>query len=420
MKHILKYTHAPVNGQLSYNLKEFHMRLQDLYAQQYQTSYGCLWACADTTMIQEIIYEAQSKQALNPALVFVIGIGGSYLGTKAVYEALCKTVKITVPLTFIDTFDAVDLSLALASIQKCAQQEQNVLVICVTKSGTTAETLVNFQIILNEVKMQYCDIWQELIVIISDSYSPITLWGHTHGCLTLSIPATIGGRFSVFTSVGLFPLAVAGIDIIQLCAGAQTYGERALATDTNTSMESALFVYEHYQKGIRIYDLFLFDKRLESVGKWYRQLLAESIGKERYDGTKVSIIPSVSIGTLELHSVAQLMLGAQPSMVTTFITVQHNENDIAIVHERDYFVQLKVPTTVHTLMNQAALATQKAYEMVGLSYDNIILPEVTPFYIGQLLQLYMMQVLYVAELTQVNPFDQPHVELYKTIMRQME
>ena len=419
MKHALEYTHPPTSGKSTDNLKEFHMRLQDLYAQKYQTAYGCLWASADTATIHEIMYEADSKKALQPEHVFVIGIGGSYLGTKAVYEALYKTVEITVPLTFVDTFDTVDLSFALKKIELSALQHKNVLVICITKSGATTETLINFHIILDTLKSHYCDTWQDLVVIVSDMHSPITSWAHTYKCLTLSIPTTIGGRFSVFTAVGLFPLAIAGIDIIQFSSGAQTYGERALVTDNNVSMQNALFLFEQYQKGVKIHDLFLFDKRLESVGKWYRQLLAESIGKERHDGTKVGIVPSVSIGTLELHSVAQLMLGAQPLVFTTFITVQHNKNDIAIVVDKNSLLQSKISTTVQTLMNQAALATQKAYDMVGLSYDTIVLPEVTPFYIGQLLQLYMMQVLYLAELTQVNPFNQPHVELYKTIMRQM-
>lgn len=419
LQEAVQYTNVCVQNGSQHELKEFHVRLQELYNQKYYTPYGCLWSCADEHMIQDILCEVRLKQELNPITVFVIGIGGSYLGTKAVYEALRNTPHMQVPLIFIDTFDVYDLRNAVRIIEQSAQSQKNVLIICVTKSGTTTETIVNFQIIIDAMQKNYSDQWHELVVIISDQLSSLTTWAHEHSCLALPIPPTVGGRFSVFTAVGLFPLALAGVDITQLCAGAREYQEKILQNDTNTSMKSARFVYEQYQKGTFIYDLFLFDKRLESVGKWYRQLLAESIGKERQDGIKVTLVPTVSIGTLELHSVAQLMLGAQPPMVTTFITVQSVKDDIAIVKSDNLLVKNTQNTTVHRLMNHAAVATQKAYEMVGLSYDVIMLPEITPYYIGQLLQVYMVQVLYLAELMSVNPFDQPHVELYKTIMRQL-
>ena len=419
MKQQLRYTDIQLSIKSYDMLKDFHLHLQNVYAQHYQTAYGCLWAPADITTIQHILYEASVKQQLSPEVIFVVGIGGSYLGTKAVYDALQLTVPIKVPIIFIDTFDPLDLLHAKEIIQHHAHQQKNVLVICATKSGTTLETVVNFQVLLDIMKTVYVHRWQELVVVISDVNSSLTAWAHEHGCLALSIPSLVGGRFSVFSAVGLFPLAVAGIDIMQLCTGAREYTERAFTQANHTSVQSAQCIYQQYQQGITIYDLFLFDKRLESIGKWYRQLFAESLGKEQEDGNKIKLVPTVSIGTLELHSVAQLMLGAQPPVITTFIMVDHIKNDIRVKSDGNFYSPGH-DTTVHTLMNRAAMATQKAYEVVGLSYDVLRLPEVTPYYIGQLLQLYMMQVLYLSQLMQVNPFDQPHVELYKTIMRQME
>lgn len=409
MEQLLHYKSVTTEILSSHVLYDFHQQLLSWYNEQYQTPYGCLWASSDTNSIEEILVCANEKRALEPAIVIVIGIGGSYLGTKAVYEALSGYSDYSVPLVFIDTFNVGNLLKIKKDIAQYATQKKNVLLVVVTKSGTTTETVTNFEVILESMQNHYPQRWQELVVVISDAHSQLSSWGRDNTCLTLSIPSAIGGRYSVFTAVGLFPLAVIGIDIKALCKGASDYTSTAFQSCDNLSIKSAQFVYEQYQNGSYMYDLFLFDTRLESLGKWYRQLLAESLGKERDDGSKVTLVPSVSIGTLELHSVAQLMLGAQPNIVTTFIMVHHVEDDIV----------LKNNATVHTLMNRAGMATQKAYELVGLHYDVITIPELTPLYVGQLLQMYMMQVLYLAQLTHVNPFNQPHVELYKSIMNSM-
>lgn len=420
MEQFLSYAPSQIKNSIPITgLQKFHEELKELYSKRYQTAYGCLWACADNKTINDIVQEAEHKKALSPVAIIVIGIGGSYLGTKAVYEALYEYTDPHCPLLFVDTFDIKALHNAKEQIKKAALHQQNVMVIVVTKSGSTSETLVNFQVLWDSMQQAYPSSWNELIVIISDKNSHLTQWGQEKGCVTLSIPSLVGGRYSVFTAVGLFPLAMIGVDITELCAGAEQYTQQALLNNDNTSLTNAHFVYEHYEEGKHVYDLFLFDSNLESLGKWYRQLLAESLGKENKKNEKVTLIPSVSIGTLELHSVAQLMLGATPPVCTTFVTVQEIKNDIHLKKVADDFFKYEF-TSVHTLMNQAAYATQKAYELVGLPYDIIMLPSVTPYYIGQFLQLYMMQVLYLAYLVEVNPFDQPHVEIYKTFMQRSE
>jgi glucose-6-phosphate isomerase len=273
--------------------------------------------------------------------------------------------------------------------------------------------------VIEVLKRYYPSIWNDLVVVISDKDSVLTQWGNNNRCLTLAIPTLVGGRFSVFTAVGLFPLALVGIDIIELCTGAASYTEHALVSPDAISYKNAVFVYYWYSQGYQIYDLFLFDKRLESWGKWYRQLLAESLGKENSTHDAMTLVPTVSIGTLELHSVAQLMLGARPRIVTTFITVEKIEQDKKLPAVIESFMSEHLKSTVHELMNQGALATQKAYSVVSLPYDSITLPALTSFYVGQLVQLYIIQVLCIAELSAVNPFDQPHVELYKSFMRHL-
>lgn len=386
----------------------FHSVLVNEYDKKYTTEYGCLYAASDVHAIEDIIQKAEEKLHVLPTHIIVIGIGGSYAGTKAIYDALSHEIKR--PLIFVDTFDEYELHCLIKQIQQAASRNENILCVVVSKSGTTLETIVNFEVMREVFQVSYPDNWKELLVIISDETSPLTEWADKHNCMALSIPSLIGGRFSVFTAVGLFPLALCGIDVRLLCDGASSYMKYALNDPNNMSWKSAAFLHEHYNNGCIVYDMFLFHKRLESLGKWYRQLCAESLGKKRADENKMKLLPTVSIGTTDLHSVTQLMLGAQPSVVTTFVTVQSSPQGYEVKHHGIH---------LSDSMNKAAYATQKAYELVGLPYDIIILPELTPYYIGQFMQIYMVQVLYMAQMCEVNPFDQPHVELYKNIMRQL-
>ena len=161
-----------------------------------------------------------------------------------------------------------------------------------------------------------------------------------------------------------------------------------------------------------IHDTFLFSLDLESLGKWYRQLMGESIGKE-YDqqGNRVfiGITPTVSLGTIDLHSVAQLYLGGPKDKYTTFVTIE-NESEIITIPGTAVLMPGK---NIKAVMDAFVEGTQRAYFNNGRPFSTITLPYKNAYYLGQYMQFKMVEMMYLGYLLQVNPFDQPNVELYK-------
>ncbi len=157
----------------------------------------------------------------------------------------------------------------------------------------------------------------------------------------LEIPKKVGGRYSVFSPVGLFPLGLLGVNIDQLLKGAYDMKSRCLDTNLlkNPAVISATLIYLHYKKGKNIHDLFLVGNDLESVGKWYRQLMGESIGKEfNKDKKRVfeGITPTVSLVSVDLHSMAQIYLGGPYDKFTTFVNVKQNNSDVVVPDIDEY------------------------------------------------------------------------------------
>jgi glucose-6-phosphate isomerase len=236
----------------------------------------------------------------------------------------------------------------------------------------------------------------------------------------LEIPKKVGGRFSVFSSVGLFPLGMLGINIEQLINGAQLMKEKCLSHDLNHNPAalSASLIYQHKVNGKHIHDLFLFSTDLESIGKWYRQLMGESIGKEfnnKQNQVFEGITPTVSIGSIDLHSMAQLYLGGPYDKFTTFVRVKSRKEKITIPNNVDYsrLVTGIQGKSLHNIMDAILLGVQRAFQKGKRPFVEIVLPNKSEFYVGQLLQMKMMEMMYLGYLLDVNPFDQPNVESYK-------
>ncbi len=236
----------------------------------------------------------------------------------------------------------------------------------------------------------------------------------------LEIPKKVGGRFSVFSSVGLFPLGLIGINFDELLSGARLLRDKCLTSEVinNPAALSACLIYIHYKKGMNIHDMFLFSPDLESIGKWYRQLMGESIGKEfNREQKKVfcGITPTVSIGSTDLHSMAQLYLGGPYDKFTTFIRVLKNKESVKIPDFPDYskLVDNIQNIQLSKIMNAILDGVQIAFKKGERPFAEIYLPDKSPSSIGQLLQMKMMEMMYLGFLMNVNPFDQPNVDDYK-------
>ncbi len=353
-------------------------------------------------------------------MVVVVGIGGSNLGTQAVYEALESHASI--PLYFADTVDSERMAGLLAQVARVLAEGKKVLIVGISKSGSTTETIANFECFLAVLKHHDPHTYHEQVVIITDEGSPFWQLGMSKQYDLLAIPAQVGGRFSVMSAVGLFPLGLVGIDITQLCRGAHMITRMCLwGSDTNPAALFAGTLAWHYAQGIRIADLFLFNTGLESLGKWQRQLMGESLGKPAGAGTPQGITPTVSMGSTDLHSVGQLYLGGPNDRVTTFVWIETEDARVTIPHmpEFDALVPHIQGKSLYAIMRAIFEGTQKAYANLNRPFMTIRMPEKNAFYIGQFMQMQMIATVYLGGLMGVNSFDQPQVELYKQKTREI-
>lgn len=388
----------------------------------YEQLEASINAPSDEKIVKVINKTIKQKVSDKLKYIIVIGIGGSNLGTMAIYEAL-KKVKRSSPLKeilFIDTPDDLDLEYLLSKVEQNITDKEELLICSISKSGGTAETITNTEIVYSYFERIYPNI-SERLVVVSNEGSKYWKAAQEKNITTLPIPELVGGRYSVFTPVGLFPLAAAGVDIKKLLLGAKEVSEGALAKSVtkNNAAVSAIILYRQYKKDRYIHDTFLFHKQLESLGKWYRQLLAESIGKEKNKHEKVvhiGITPTVSIGSTDLHSVGQLYLGGPKDKITTFVSALKVQSFLFSVPKNRLFPNL-VPMvsnlSAHKLIGAIMQGTKIAYKKKRLPYMEITFDDITEKSIGSFMQFKMFEVMYLGHLLNLHTFDQPNVENYK-------
>ncbi len=386
----------------------------------YSTEYASINLPFDESLLHEVKRIIAEKRKLSIDSLVVIGIGGSNLGTIAIHQSinglLYNEQKPPIKLYFADSVDPTYTAQLITTLEEQFQREKNILLNIVTKSGSTTETIANAQVFIEALK-EYTSHYQDYIVITTDKNSPLDLWAQKEKIATLHIPKNVGGRYSVFSSVGLFPLGMIGIDIDQLQTGAQAAVKESLTTTDNLAFQSALAIYQAYEEKLHIHDLFIFAQELEGVGKWYRQLSGESLGKELLDNPKkqCSLTPTISIGSADLHSVTQLYLGGLPPTFTTFISIEQWRNLVTLpINGSLSMINPAIQNkSLNEIMNAIAQGTMTAYKKQKKVFGSCIIPEISAYYIGNLLQTFMIQMMYLGNLFNVNPFNQPHVELYK-------
>ncbi len=342
------------------------------------------------------------RKYTNKKLKYIIdiGIGGSNLGTKAVYDAVFGYYDIVTPgrhpkMLFVDTNDSryiKQISRFLTSIKS----KDEVLLNIVSKSGTTLETIVNMQEILRKAPAL-----KERTIITTAYESDLWLNARKENITCLPIPQKVGGRYSVFSPVGLFPLACAGVNIIELLKGAMSVvGENvSVSTTKNIAMQSAVVQYTNYKKGRSTHVNFFFHPELESLGKWYSQLLAESIGKEG-----VGITPLVALGSTDLHSLGQLFIGGPRDKFFTFVYSKDKSENIGVLHD--------FPSPEQAL-SAILQGVKQVYKKEELPFMEITLDAVNEHALGAFMQYKMIEVMFLGKLFGVNAFNQPDVELYK-------
>ncbi|MBN1549360.1 hypothetical protein JW872_01730 [Candidatus Babeliales bacterium] len=403
-------------------LQQERDRIGSTYQQmRYDDDRASVVVIQDKRILRDVQRVIAEKKCLEPRAMIVIGIGGSNLGTLAVHQALHGALynerHPAMQVYFADTVDSDSLSCQIAIVQEILAVGDNVLLNVVTKSGATTETIACFELFLGVLKEYRPKNYHEYIVVTSDADSQLAQFAYQEQMTVLDIPEKIGGRYSVFTAVGLFPLGMLGVDLEELLAGAraglQTCVQESL--DDNPALASAVVKYLVSKHGVVISDFFTFSKDLAGIGLWYRQLMGESLGKTRDNGTVVGMTPTVSIGSIDLHSVGQLYLGGPKDKITTFLAVAHNKTKLEVptIPDLDRCVSNIQGVSVSFLMEAIISGVQTAYTKHHRPCMSLMLPEKTEYWIGYLMQMYMVEMMFLGVLFEVNPFDQPHVELYK-------
>ncbi|OGZ45737.1 MAG: hypothetical protein A3C84_04395 [Candidatus Ryanbacteria bacterium RIFCSPHIGHO2_02_FULL_48_12] len=400
-------------------------------ASSYRVPEHFLQLPEDVRVLEAVYALAKGKVSSQLKYIVVVGIGGSNLGAKAVYDTFYGYFDILEPdrhpkMLFLDTNDPEFLLRFEILMTRHVAVPEEVIVVVVSKSGATTETAANMEFVGAMLRARFSEAFKRMIVI-SDDGSKLWKFAQDKGIAFLEIPRVVGGRYSVFSPAGVFPLACVGLDVRALLRGAADMTIEGLQEDIrqNAPMRSAIYLAVEIEKGKTIHDLFVFHPEFESLGKWYRQLVGESLGKEKdTSGNTVhtGITPTVSVGSTDLHSVGQLYLGGPRDKVTTFIYTTHEDGSVSVPKDTVGTVEL-VPGIAGKpfayIMQAIRQGVTVAYEKAGLPFREIALPQETPYELGQCMQFMMLETMYLARLLGVNAFDQPSVESYKEETRRI-
>ncbi|MFA9288388.1 MAG: hypothetical protein ACEQSA_00715 [Weeksellaceae bacterium] len=380
---------------------------------EYTDLEASLLLSSDAALLQKVKDIYNKKHTINLKYIFVVGIGGSNLGTKAIYDALLGFYDNLRPgyfpkIIFLDTQITAYLTQIPALLETLSSKEE-IFVHAISKSGGTTETIANLTMLTSMLEKRFGEV-NDRMVIITDEGSAFQKRGEELGIDILTMPKTVGGRFSVFSAVGLLALMQSGVDVVELRRGATDMRNRCLQADytENPAMISAIVAFLHNQQGKNIHDTFVFTPQLESLGKWYRQLLGESAGKEGK-----GITPTVSVGSVDLHSVAQLYLGGPKDKITTFVYTQADNSLVLEDSSRYPLVPNIEGKSIDQITHAIIGGTKAAYLKAGLPYMECVLEKLTAYELGAFLQFKMCEMMYLGKLMEVNTFDQPEVELYK-------
>jgi len=348
-------------------------------------------------------------------VIVAIGIGGSYLGTKAVVEALnnsfdwLQTERKNPILLYAGHNIGEDYLYELSQVLKGKQFG----IINISKSGTTTEPALAFRLLKKQLEEAVgVEEAKKRIVAITDAKKgALRTLADQEGYKTFVIPDNVGGRFSVLTPVGLLPIAVAGINIRDLVAGAVSMEK---ATDQSVPFAeniSALYAATRNELGKKIEILCNFHPKLHYIGEWWKQLYGESEGK---DGK--GIFPASVDLTTDLHSMGQWIQEGERSIYESVISVEKPDHEVVIPTDEANLDGLNflAGKRVDEVNKMAELGTQLAH--VDVPNIKITMPEVSAYYIGQLFYFFEKACGISGYILGVNPFNQPGVEAYKKNM----
>lgn len=391
----------------------------------YNSKYSSINLCDDLQILEN---SKKLVKKLNDFDIFIlIGIGGSNLGTLAIVESIFGNFYNNFSkkkIYFADTIDQDKISDICQIVKKNLIDNKKVILNVISKSGTTLETITNFNILLDILKKNAKYEYKDYVVVTTQKDSKLDVFARNEKFNILNISENVGGRYSVFSYVGIFPLMCFKIDCEKLLLGAKDMKSKCLDLDfdKNVALKSSVFLYDNYLKNKKIFCLFFFSTKLESLGKWCRQLLAESLGKEFSLDLKKKlnsgITPIISIGSVDLHSISQLYLAGPDDKCFCFINTKCAKT-IKIPKNQNLEKQLFKfeKKDIKSIFDSIYLGTFDAFINREKSCFQINFENINEYEIGEFMQYKMIQTILVGKLLNVNPFDQPNVEEYKVLVK---
>lgn len=377
------------------------------------------------------------------AVVF-LGIGGSYLGARVLVDALGgldwnrNTAKRNgMPRIYfsgnnLDHEDCAGILQELFSYRDYYQTKYGraykVMLVPISKSGTTMETMACFLHFYNQLNAAENIVLSGTVVTdlqADEKNSPLLQIAYKFNWAKFDIKEGIGGRFSVMTDPGLLALVALGGDVDEFLRGAREMDEycQQASISENPAFINALLKYLAYQQGKDIEVFMPYCMRLKALSEWYVQLLAESLGK-RYDRNGKIVhygrTPIVAVGTTDMHAQTQQHQEGRLNKVVQFVEVAESANEAVLQNpfEDIPYLDKYNGLSMHSALKIALEANEKALTSDNRYNAKITLPKLNEYYLGQIMYFLMLTVAYEGELADVDAYDQPGVEVYKRFMQE--
>jgi glucose-6-phosphate isomerase len=372
---------------------------------------------AELSDIEKTVRKFQTKHL---EVFVVIGIGGSYLGSKAVIDALTDSFaqikgSFEVPnIVFAGQNMSEDYLYELRDLLDTKEWACTVI----SKSGTTTEPALAFRILKKDLEEKYGveEARKRIIAITDAERGALHTLAKTEGYKTFVIPDDIGGRYSVLTPVGLLPIAVAGFDIRELVKGAREMENNCevnVPFDTNIAARYAAVRNLLYKKGKKIEILVNYNPKLHYFAEWWKQLYGESEGKEQK-----GIFPASVDFSSDLHSMGQYIQEGERILFETVLSVEKVNSEVLVPKDKDDLDKMNflAGKRIDEINKMAELGTMIAHVDGGVPNMRIDIPRLNEYYLGQLIYFFELACGLSGYTLDVNPFDQPGVEAYKKNM----
>jgi len=344
--------------------------------------------------------------------IFVIGIGGSSLGTKAIYTFLRTTNNFKKKIFFLDTIDPLRINYLLN-----LGDLNNSQFIIISKSGNTIEPLSILKYLSTKVKIS-----KDNCCVIAGEKTSLWEFASINDLKKFPIPDNVGGRFSVFSSVGLLPLAIIGVDIQKLLDGCKVVHESFFNKEEyyNLIINKARFLVENKSR-FSMNIIFSYSSVFRDFNRWFVQLWAESLGKKNINGTRQGLTPISLIGPDDQHSFLQLIMDGPRDKTVTFFKID-NLKDESIIPNKERFSYFGLDYLNNKSFNELInLQADSTYEAIlqekDIPCDKITITSIDEINIAKLMYRFFLLTSSIGSFTQINTYDQPGVELGKKILK---